>query len=48
MVDERANELVRAYYVTKVENNLDGTGKKFYLNGTVSATKNGKFVKNIV
>ena len=48
MVDERANELVRAYYITKVENNLDGTGKKFYLNGTVSATKNGKFVKNIV
>lgn len=48
MVDERADELVRAYYVTKEEFNADGTGKRFYLNGTISATKYGNFTKNLV
>ena len=48
IVDERADELVRAYYITKEEFNADGTGKIFYLNGTISATKDGNFIKNLV
>lgn len=48
IIDERADELVRAYYITKEEFNADGSGKRFYLNGTISATKYGNFTKNIV
>ncbi len=48
MLDERADELVRAYYITKEEFNSDGTGKRFYLNGTITAIKYGNFTKYIV
>jgi hypothetical protein len=48
IIDERADELVRAYYITKEEFNADGTGKRFYLNGTIAATKEGNFTKYIV
>jgi len=48
MLDERADELVRAYYITKEEFNADGTGKRFFLNETIAATKDGNFVKYIV
>jgi antitoxin component YwqK of YwqJK toxin-antitoxin module len=47
-LDERADELVRAYYITKQEFNADGTGKNFYFNGTIAATKDGNFIKYIV
>jgi hypothetical protein len=48
IVDERADELVRAFYITKEELNADGSGKRFFLNGTIIATKDGNFTKYIV
>jgi hypothetical protein len=47
-LDERADELERARYIIREEKNSDGSGKRFFFNGTVIATRNGTFVSYIV
>jgi len=40
-LEELANELDKAYYIVKEEiNTVNGTGRRFYYNGTVVQTKN--------
>lgn len=48
-LDPRANDLDRAFYVVKDEfNTINGTGRRFFFNGTVIATLNGAFVRVLV